>query len=193
MSAKNILIINGHPIPKSFSAKLASVYEENARKAGHEAEAIHLHEMDFDPIRHKGNHDSTPLEPCLIDIQEKITRANRLVFVYPTWWGGMPALLKGFFERTFIKDFAFRYVQGKSLPLKLLEGRSADVLTSMDAPCFYYRLFQGAPGDKMIKNSILNFCGIKPVKFFRFDSISKASDEKIAKWITQVEERAKSL
>lgn len=193
MSAKNILIINGHPVPESFSAKLASIYEESAKQAGHEAEVVHLHELDFDPIRHAGNHDTTPLESCLIEVQKKITRANHLVFIYPTWWGGMPALLKGFFERTFVQDFAFRYVEGKSLPLKLLEGRSADVLTSMDAPCFYYRLFQGAPGDKMIKNAILNLCGITPVKFFRFDSIGKASEEKISNWIAKVETRAKSL
>lgn len=45
----------------------------------------------------------------------------------------------------------------------------------------------------MIRNAILSLCGVKPIRFMRFDSMRKATDEKITKWIIQVEERAKSL
>lgn len=193
MVSRKIVIINGHPAEESFSEKLTTVYADAASESGHHVKVFHLHALEFDPIRRAGYGSDIPLEACLKEIQEAIILADHLVFVYPTWWGGMPALLKGFFERTFIKDVAFHYEEGKSLPVQLLRGKSADILTTMDAPCFYYRLFQGAPGDKMIKNAILGFCGVKPIKFMRFDSMRKATEEKLTKWIIKVEERAKNL
>ena len=189
----NILIINGNPIKDAFSSKITSVYANAAKKQAKEVEIVELNTLDFDPIRRYNNDNMLPLSTVLLDIQKKILWADHLVFIYPTWWGGMPAILKGFFELIFTKGFAFRYHSEKKLPIKMLENKSADVITTMDAPWIYYYFIQGAPGDKMIKNSILNFCGIDPVKFFHFDKINKASDKTIQKWLNKVENRAASL
>ena len=80
-----------------------------------------------------------PLEPDLLDAQASITWAQHLVWVYPIWWGGLPALLKGFLDRIFLPGFAFKYRPNSALWDRLLTGRSAELLVTMDSPPWYYR------------------------------------------------------
>lgn len=60
--------------------------------------------------------------------------AEHLVFVYPTWWGTLPALLKGFLDRVLTPDFAFITCEGGTGYQGLLGGRSAQLITTMDTP-----------------------------------------------------------
>jgi NAD(P)H dehydrogenase (quinone) len=77
-------------------------------------------------------------EGDVLKAQELITWANHLVFVYPTWWAGLPALLRLFFEMVFSPGFAFKYHDrmGKKIVGwdKLLTGKSARIISTMDAP-----------------------------------------------------------
>jgi NAD(P)H dehydrogenase (quinone) len=105
------------------------------------------------------------------------------------WWGGMPAGLKGFFDRTFLPGFAFRYQNNLKWD-KLLTGRSADVILTMDAPLWYYRWLSGRPASRQIKGAILEFCGIKPVRIQAFGSMNKADDKQRKLWLDQVSKLA---
>jgi putative NADPH-quinone reductase len=82
----------------------------------------------------------------LINAQNDITWAEHLTLVYPIWWGGIPALLKGFFDRVFLPGFAFKYRKGSPFPDKLLKGRTAHLLVTMDTPPWYYRWVYRMPG-----------------------------------------------
>lgn len=70
----------------------------------------------------------------------------------------MPALLKGFIDRSFVPGFAFKYRRGNPLPAKLLGGRSARLITTMDAPPPWYYLVVGAPGHQAMKRATVHFC-----------------------------------
>ncbi|VFS89098.1 oxidoreductase [Pseudomonas aeruginosa] len=96
---------------------------------------LKLGELAFDPILHEGYEQSQVLEPDLLEAQRQIHWAEHLVFVYPVWWGGLPALLQGFFDRALQPGFAFRYrgTQDKDWE-QLLGGRSADLLVCHDQP-----------------------------------------------------------
>jgi putative NADPH-quinone reductase len=105
----------------------------------------------------------------------------------------MPARLKSFFEKVFEPGFAFKYHQNDSMWDKLLKGKSAHVFVTMDAPYFFYWLFFGAPGHKMIKRGILKFCGIKPVTFSTFGPIISSTKEKRKTWLNEVAQIAKKI
>lgn len=155
---------------------MAHAYAEGARVSGAEVHIMKLGDMSFDPILHKGYNKVQQLEPDLVEFQTQVKEANHLVFVYPTWWGGPPALLRALLERAVLPGFGFKYHTDKLFWDKLLKGKSARIITTMDAPFWYYRLVFGAPGDKMMKNAVLNFCGVSPVRFTRLTKLNKRSE-----------------
>ncbi|MDX1344948.1 MAG: NAD(P)H-dependent oxidoreductase [Sedimenticolaceae bacterium] len=181
--SKRILVILGHPVADSFCGAIATSYLEGAREAGNEVRLIRIADLAFDPLLHKGYAVVQELEPDLQKAQEAITWAQHIVFVYPTWWGGMPALLKGFIDRVFLPGFAFRYREGSRFWDRLLTGRSAHLLVTMDTPPWYYRLVYRMPGHNQMKRTILEFSGIKPVAISSFGVIKGSSQQQREKWL----------
>ena len=101
----------------------------------------------------------------------------------------MPALMKGFFDRVFLPGFAFKYQDNNSLlPDKLLSGRTAHLMVTMDTPTWYYRWIYHRPGHNQMKRTILEFCGIKVVKITEFAPIKGSSQKQIEKWISLAKE-----
>lgn len=134
--SQKILLILGHPQRGSFCGALADTYRQAAQARGAEVRLLALGDLAFDPVLRTGFDGAQPLEPDLAAAQESIRWAGHLVLVYPTWWGGPPALLKGFVDRVFLPGFAFRYRKGSILWDKLLAGRTADLLVTLDTPPF---------------------------------------------------------
>ena len=180
--SKRILIVLGHPASGSYCAALADSYWQGAHGAGHEVQIIRLGELRFDPVM-RGYGQAQSLEPDLLAAQQAILWAEHLVFVYPVWWGSMPALLKGFFDRVFLPSFAFKYRQGSVLWDKLLAGRSAQILVTMDSPPWYYRWVNRMPGHRQVKNAILEFSGIKPVWVHDFGPVRGSSERQRQVWL----------
>lgn len=184
---RKVLVINGHPDPESLCTELARSYKRGADKKGGDCKLVHLNELNFDPILHYGYRKRTELEPDLLKIQEEILSADHLVFVYPNWWGTYPALLKGFFDRVFLPKFAFKYRENSLFWDKLLTGKSARLIVTMDTPKWYYSLVYKSPGHNSLKKGILGFCGIKPVKVTSFGPVKLSDDKKRKKWIEKAE------
>ena len=179
---KNILVILGHPDTNSFCGSLSKAYIDSAKVSGSEVRELQLGELKFDPILWNGYNKIQELEPDLAKAQELIQWSNHIVFVYPNWWGAMPALMKGFFDRVFLPGFAFKYRDG-SVPDKLLSGRTAHLMVTMDTPAWYYRWIYRRPGHNEMKRTILEFCGIKVVKISEFAPIKDSSQQQREKWI----------
>ncbi|OFX89161.1 MAG: NADPH:quinone reductase [Bacteroidetes bacterium GWF2_33_16] len=185
---KKILIINANPDKDSMCAMFAESYKKGAKLAGAECKLVNLIDLQFDPVLHFGYRKRTELEPDLVQVQKDIVEANHLVFVYPTWWSTYPALLKGFIDRVFLPKFAFKYRENSLLWDKLLTGKSARLIVTMDTPKWYYWLVYKSPGHNSLKKGILEFCGIKPVKISAFGPVKTSDEAKRQKWITKVEE-----
>ena len=183
--SKRILVILGHPSSDSFCAALADAYGEAARGAGHEVRELRLGQLDFDPILHEGYRQVQPLEADLLAAQQAISWAEHLVFAFPVWWGGVPALLKGFIDRTFLPGYAFQYRPGKAFPAQLLSGRTAQLLVTMDTPPWYFRWVYRMPGIHQLRKTTLEFCGIRPVKVASFGPILNSTDAQRARWLAQ--------
>lgn len=183
----NILVINGHPDPQSFCSALSEAYINGAAENGAEVRYLDLSKVIFNPILKYGYRQRTELEPELLEAQELIRWAHHLVFVYPTWWGAMPALLKGFFDRVFLPGFAFKYRPNSQLWDKLLTGRTAHLIVTMDTPSWINRLFYRHAGHNVMKRNILQFCGIKPVRTTEITPVRPSTPEQRAKWLDQVQ------
>ena len=101
-----ILVIDGHPDPESYCAALSSAYLEGAKER--KIDILRIRDLKFDPNLQFGYRKRTELEPDLIMCQELIRNASHLVWVYPVWWGSVPAILKGFLDRVLVPGFAFK-------------------------------------------------------------------------------------
>lgn len=184
---KKILIINGHPNKESFNFGIVKAYKDGARQSGAEIEEIVISDLHFNPNLQFGYQKRMELEPDLIKAWEKILWADHLVWVHPVWWGGLPAITKGFIDRLFLPGFAFKYRENSVWWDKLLKGKTAHIITTLDQPGFYYRLFFGRPSVNQLKKSVLEFCGITPVKV-TYVGVIKTSDEKQReKWLERIE------
>lgn len=184
---KNILIINGHPNKESFCSEIAVTYYKAALDRGAECKLMNLHELEFNPILQYGYQKRTELEPDLISAQKYIINADHMVFIYPNWWSTPPALLKGFIERVFLPGFAFKAYENSIMSDKLLKGKTASMITTMDSPKWYYSLFTGKPGYKAMNNGLFKFCGIKPKKITTFNPVKTSTEQTRYKWLKRVE------
>ena len=184
--SKRVLVVLGHPSNQSFCAALSSAYVNSARAVGHEVQVVELGALKFDPVLHDGYQQVQPLEPDLLHAQSLIRWAEHLVFVFPIWWGGIPALLKGFLDRILLPGFAFKYRSSSPFPEQLLKGRSADLLVCMDTPPWYYRWVYRMPGLEQMRRTILGFCGIRPQKTLTFGPIISSNTAQREAWLQRV-------
>jgi putative NADPH-quinone reductase len=186
---KNTLVILGHPDTDSFCASLARIYAAAAAETGAPVRTINLGELAFDPVLHQGYKTIQPLEPDLIAAQRDILWAHHLVFAFPLWWGTVPAVMKGFLDRAFHPGFGFQFHSGTSLLwTKLLAGRSARLLITMDGPPLIIRLLYRSPAVHMMKGMTLEFCGVSPVRVSQFGPVKRASRARRLKWQMDVED-----
>lgn len=183
-----VLIIQGHPGANSLCAALGQAYARGAQAAGARVDILRLADLSFDlNLGERYTSRELPTEPDLLDAMNRMKLASHLVFVYPTWWGTMPALLKGFIDRVFLPGYAYAYQKGRILPLGLLAGRSARLIVTMDGPGIWYRLAHGAAGNRAMRDATLKFCGIKRVGITELGQVRRLDATARAARLNQVE------
>jgi len=157
-------VLNGNPGQSTLCQALAEAIQEGAKASGKSVRLLSLSQMTFDPNLAEGYSEEQPLEPDLKAAQEALSWCDELIIVHPLWWGSAPAKLKGFFDRVLQPGFAFRYVEGKDFPEKLLVGKTAAVLITSDTPEWYYRWIYGNGWTKTLRKQILEYCGFSKVR-----------------------------
>jgi len=133
------------------------------------------------------------MEPDLRNAQELIVWAEHIVFIYPTWWGTVPALLKGFIDRVFISGFAFEETEAGIGYEPLLRGKTAEILTTMDTPTLAYQFIYRAPGHNAMRRAILEFCGLIVTRISAFGPVKKSDHHKREAWLMKAMERGLKL
>jgi putative NADPH-quinone reductase len=182
---RRIAIIQGHPdtTARHFCHALAEAYLKGAHSSGFEVRLIDVAAMDFTLLRSKADFESGAPAPSIIQAQEAIHWADHLAVFFPLWLGGMPALLKAFFEQTFRPSFAFDYGEAGQVTHKHLTEKSARIIVTMGMPALIYRWFYCAHGVKALERNILAFCGINPVKISLIGSIENLTEMRRLKWL----------
>lgn len=190
---KNVLIINGHPNRNSFNFAIAKAYRTGAERAHANVQEVVIADLQFNPNLQHGYQQRMELEPDLKEAWEKIKWADHLVWVHPVWWGGLPALTKGFIDRLFLPGLAFKYRENSVWWDKLLAGKSAHIITTLDQPGWYYWFFYGRPSVNQLKKSTLGFCGVKPVAVSYLGIVKTSDDSLRKKWLGNVENFGRRL
>lgn len=184
---KKILIINGHPDKESFNFGLAEAYKKGAMSSWADVQEIVIRDLTFNPNLEFGYRKRTELEPDLIEAQQKIKWAEHLVWIYPVWWGSMPALMKGFIDRVFLPGFAFQKRENSVWWDKLLTRKSARIISTLDQPAWYYWLVYRQPSNHAMKKLTLQFSGINPVNVTNIGPIRLSKDTYRQKWLKKIE------
>lgn len=189
----NVLLIDGHPDEGRFASHLLDIYEA-ALPADCTITRVNVRKMEFTPHLRHGYLKRTDWEPDIAALAEKFDACDHAVFAFPMWWGAEPAELKGLIDRLFLPGFMYQFREGSALWDKYLEGRSADVIATMDTPPFFLRLLYGNAIIKRWKGQVLGFVGFAPVRFLACGPIKDGGAEKsIAKWTRRIETMARSI
>ncbi len=187
------IVVYAHPGTDGFSSAMLERVKADLEERGIEHEIWDLYEMGYDSVLKKeevytaGNRKVSDEN---LKFQEKIGEASKLIFIYPVWWGGMPAILKGFIDRVFVPGFAFKYRKDKLLkfiPDGLLKDKTVICLVSSGGPWILYTLILN-PVMIINKFVIFGFCGAR-TKTFQIYGATKLTSQKKRK-IERVSKRA---
>ncbi|MEM7461832.1 MAG: NAD(P)H-dependent oxidoreductase [Pseudomonadota bacterium] len=190
MNPKRIYILNGHPAESSLNRTLAEAYADAAQKAGHEIRLTHLHDLDFDPDFEFGGYKKLkPLEEGLEKVLNDFEWSEHVVLTTPMWWGGLPAKLKGLFDRALIpgRTFNTRETDWMGMPTPMLGGRTGRVFMTSDTPGWFMRWMYRNAMLRQLRDQILGFVGIKPARITHFSGASDPKPGNVEKWIAQVQ------
>ncbi len=186
---RKIFIWVGNPQETSLCHGLADAFQKGTEAQGADIRRMQVRDMQFDPDLSEGYNQRKTLEPCLEEWRDNITWADHLCWIYPQWWGGMPAKMKGVVDRAFLPGFAMEYHTNDPFWDPLLKGRTADLIMTADTPAWYDQILYGRPAMKQARRLVLNFSGIRPVRTLQVGTVKGASDKKLQKWLTAAEKR----
>ena len=187
-----VLVVHAHPDPDSLGAALARAAVDGFRDAGRQVELVDLYADGFDPRltpdeRRAYESDAPILDPAVQRYADLLERADTVVFVYPTWWFGMPAILKGFLDRVFVEGVAFRLdPRTRKVRPGLTHVRRLVGITTYGSPRTYVRLF-GDPGRRTVARTIRPVCGLRcRVRWFGLHAVDTATAEERQAFLDRV-------
>lgn len=186
-----VLIIYTHPNRESLNAAFlnSTIRGLNKNSSVDEIEVVDLYKDEFNPVlvfnKSERRRDMHKV-PELKSYQNKITKADTIIFIYPIWWGRPPAMLLGFIDRLFATNFAYRSIEGKLRPEGLLKNKQVYCISTMEGPTGYLKFFMGNVHQILMKRVVFNFVGMKKVKFFELGSM-EVTNGKQNKRLNQIE------
>lgn len=114
----NVLVVSAHPVAESFTHHLRDRAVAALRTAGHEVRVTDLYAQGFDPrlsyAERLGHRDDPATKGAVAAHTADLRWAEALVLVYPTWWSGPPAMLKGWFDRVWVEGVAYTLPAGSA-------------------------------------------------------------------------------
>ncbi|MCI4128476.1 NAD(P)H-dependent oxidoreductase [Bacillus haynesii] len=180
-------VIYAHPNPNSFNGAILHQVIRALEDGKHSYDVIDLYKDRFDPVLlfdEKKRRSDMKRDPETAEYRRIVKNADHLIFIYPLWWGGMPAIMKGFIDRVFAAGEAYTY-QGK-LPKGLLKARTATVYYTADAPSWYLRFWRRDADWVTVKDVMLRFCGVRRVRRLLFAGVKDSTEEKRTQWLDRV-------
>ncbi|MEP9308541.1 NAD(P)H-dependent oxidoreductase [Enterobacter cloacae] len=198
MSASNVintaLIVTAHPVENSLSQSLAQRIAGKLQELGTQVEIADLHAEGFSPtmIRpdldlYHGDVSALPDEVLLE--QQRVERADMLVFVFPIYWWSVPALLKGWFDRVLTVNWAYKVAEDgrivgnlRDVPVRLVATAGSDI-AGFDKHGY------SAAIQSQIVEGVFGFCGLKNVTLdilYQADSATPQQVDEFLQSLTKI-------
>jgi len=182
----NALIVYAHPKTGGYCEAILEEAKGVLTSKNVQFELIDLYALNYNPVlldEEHHTHGNKAISQQTSSFQEMIIKSELIIFIYPVWWGTMPAILKGFFDRTMVNGFGYEY-KGKR-PIGLLKGKKAIVLMTSGGPALFSKIMTCDRAKKLITKDILSFCGIK-AKAYQLGSARHLDDkekERVKKFV----------
>lgn len=159
------LVVYAHPSPDSFTAHLRDRVVMGLGTAGADVRVLDLHEVDFQPAlsaEERALHHAPPEDkPWLADHFEALRWAEHIVWVYPTWWSGPPAILKGWVDRTWVEGVAYDLPEGATTIRPLLTDVARMTVVTTHGSPRWVNVLEGQVGKAMILRGLRSLCGLR--------------------------------
>ena len=165
---KNALIVTAHPVDNSLSHSLADRIAGQLREQGTQVEIADLHAEGFNPAMSRPDldlyhGDASALPDDIQREQQRVDRADKLVFVFPVYWWSVPGLLKGWFDRVLTLNWAYKVAEDgrivgnlRDVPVHLIATAGTDV-SGFDKHGYSTAI------QTQIVEGVFGFCGLKNV------------------------------
>lgn len=186
------LVVVTHPHPDGLARRAFGRVMAGLQAGGHDTRVIDLDAEDFNPrltTDEKRRHlDDPATKPWVADHADALQWAERLVLVYPTWWGSYPARLKGWFDRTWITGVAYTLPEGSSrIHAGLKNIKQLDIVTTHGGSR-WSNLLGGRAGRLIVFRTLRLLCHPLCRRRFRaFYSAATATDRAITDWLDELE------
>lgn len=178
-----VMLVIDHPWPESFNHQMLAAAVRGLEAAGHQADVLDLHLDGFDPVMHVEDLEvyrfGQSRDPKVKGYQDRLLAAQHLALIFPVWWEVMPAMLKGFFDKVLLPDWAFREVDFSPL---LTHFTGATVLTTMGAPEAIHTSVEAA-----LCRGTLEAVGIRPAQWINYLAVSTVSQGRRDQWLREIE------
>jgi NAD(P)H dehydrogenase (quinone) len=184
-----VMVTVDHPWPQSFNHAILNRVVATLQESGHAVDVLDLHKDGFDPVMRADElavyTQGKSLDPKVPGYQRRIERADHLIYIFPVWWEVMPALLKGFFDKVFLPEWAFRECDAAPL---LTHIKTGTAITTMGAPRPIYTSVEA-----VLCKGILEFSGVQKTHWFNICEVgAKTQAERLA-WLSGIEDFLRTL
>lgn len=181
-----IVVINGHPDKESFNSAIAHAYITSALDLGTEVRYIPIGELDFNPNLQFGYRQRMELEPDLAKALQDIQWSEHQVWIHPLWWLGMPAVMKGFFDRLFLPGIAFKSNKG-GISEGLLRGKTGRIITTAgDLSTDSYKEIYKSSGLVQLQKGILEYCGVSSIQNDFIGPLYEMDEDDRKQWLDNI-------
>jgi len=187
------LIVTTHPLNDSLCKLLSRHVEKKLTQVGHEVTVEDLYAEDFDPVLtelerrsyYGESYDSSNIAEQVSRLQE----AEALVLLFPTWWFGFPAMLKGWFDRVWGPGIAYDHASDFGPIKPRLENlKKVLVVTTLGSPWWVDHLVMWQPVKRIMKIALLSACTKKSkLQFLSLYNSEKLDDKKIVAFKNKIE------
>ena len=180
-----VLVVYAHPEPESTVGRMYRAVHEELLKSGHDVRVHDLYEERFVPVmsNYERKNHSTALEPKLKLFPELTTYVQNLkwcealVLVYPTWWSGQPAIMKGWVDRVFVNEVAWTLPDGKNRIRPLLTNIRRLVVVTTHGSTKFVNALEGESGKRTVFRSLRLMMHwrtrCKWIAFYKFDHLDE--------------------
>lgn len=192
------LVVYCHPVPESFCAAVRDTVVTTLEKNGHEVDLLDLYAEGFNPVmpadERRGYNEMKREDHPFPDHAERLEKAEALLFVYPTWWYGLPAMLKGWLDRVWTPEVTFHIPDGPGPIQPLMTHiKLLGVITTCGAPRWWSYLV-GHPGKRTILRGMRALCAKNCRRIFTAHYLmDKSTPESRATYLKKVEKRLSSI
>ena len=195
----HVLVVQAHPRADSLCAQLALAAERGLQRAGHDVTTLRLYDEGFQATMTEAERvayhgDAPVLDPMVAAHAVAVRTAEALVFVYPTWWMGLPAIMKGWLERVLVPGVAFTFDERTHKVTPTLDHvRRIVGITTYGSPRWHSRLV-GDGGRRTLLRALRMVCGWRThTSWFGLWRVEQVSDDARAAFVRRVEDAMAGL